>query len=157
MKVMRFLDGVVWWALALITAVMCIAIFVQVLCRFFFGTAIVWAEEFAVLLFAWTIFLGGAYAQATDSHLSIDAFRNVVGKNFALAMDIFRLVIIAICSVVAIWQGVKLTLRALPLLYPAMEITRSFLYASVPVGFGIGLIYMAADIYNRWWRGDRAG
>lgn len=155
MIIIRVLDRIVWWALAIITATMSIAIFVQVLCRFFFGTAIVWAEEFAVLLFAWTIFLGAAYAQATDSHLSIDAFRNVVGRKFALAMDVFRLVVIATCSVVAIWQGVKLTLKALPLLYPAMEITRSFLYASVPVGFAIGLVYMAVDIYNRWCRGER--
>lgn len=156
MIVLRVLDRVVWWVLAVITAIMSLAIFTQVLCRFLFGTAIVWAEEFAVLLFAWTIFLGSAYTQATDSHLSIDALRMAVGKKAAIAMDIFRLAVIATCSVVAIWQGVKLTLRALPLLYPAMEISRSFLYASVPIGFAIGLLYMAGDIYSRWCRGNGA-
>ncbi len=156
MIIVRVLDWIVWWVLAVVTAVMSIAIFVQVLCRVFLGTAIVWAEEFAVLLFAWTIFLGAAYAQATDSHLSIDAFRNVVGKKAATFLDVFRLAVIATCSVVAIWQGVKLTLKALPLLYPAMEITRSFLYVSVPIGFAVGLIYMGVDIYSRWFSGNSA-
>jgi hypothetical protein len=42
-----------------------------------------------------------------------------------------------------------LAIRVLPLLYPAMEITRAWLYVGVPVGFGLGLIYMAYDVYGR--------
>lgn len=143
------LDRCVWWALAVINGVMSLAIFVQVACRFLFGTAVVWAEEFAVLLFAWLIFVGAAYAQKTDSHLSIDTVRMMVGRKAGVAMDVFRLLVIAACSVVAIWEGIGLAIRVLPLLYPAMEITRAWLYAGVPVGFGLGLIYMAYDVYCR--------
>jgi TRAP-type C4-dicarboxylate transport system permease small subunit len=64
-------------------------------------------------------------------------------------MDALRLIVIAACSLVAIRQGVILTQRTMPLLYPAMEITRALLYASVPVCFAIGLVYMAADVYGR--------
>jgi TRAP-type C4-dicarboxylate transport system permease small subunit len=145
----KILDRLVWWALAAICAIMSLAIFVQVMCRFLYGTAIVWAEEFAVLLFAWMIFVGAAYAQKTDSHLSIDTLRTMVGPRTGLAMDMFRLAVIAACSVVAIWEGIGLAIRVLPLLYPAMEITRAWLYVGVPVGFGLGLIYMAHDIYCR--------
>jgi TRAP-type transport system small permease protein len=146
---LRALDRCVWWALAVINGIMSIAIFVQVMCRFVFGTAIVWAEEFAVLLFAWLIFVGAAYAQKSDSHLSIDTVRTMVGRKTAVAMDVFRLLLIVACSVVAIWEGIGLAIRVLPLLYPAMEITRAWLYAAVPVGFGMGLIYMAYDVYCR--------
>jgi TRAP-type C4-dicarboxylate transport system permease small subunit len=139
----------VWAALAALTAVMSLAILIQVLCRVFLGTAIVWAEEFAVLLFAWMIFLGAAYGQRNDSHLSIDTLRNVLGRKARIAMDAFRLIVIAACSLVAIWQGVILTQRTLPLLYPAMEITRALLYVSVPVCFAIGLVYMAVDVRGR--------
>ncbi len=146
---MNFLDRCVWWSLAIINATMSLAMLVQVMCRFVFGTAIVWAEEFAVLLFAWMIFIGAAYAQKNDSHLSIDTLRTFVGAKAAIALDIFRLVVIAACSVVAIWEGIGLAMRVLPILYPAMEITRAWLYVSVPVGFGLGLIYMAYDVYCR--------
>ena len=59
------------------------------------------------------------------------------------------MIVIAVCSAVAIWQGIDLTGRALPLMYPAMDITRSFLYASVPAGFALGLVYLAIDVWRR--------
>lgn len=144
------LDRIVWWVLAALTAVMSLAMFVQVVCRLLLGTAIVWAEELAVLLFAWSIFLGAAYTQGTDSHLSIDTLRSMVPPPVGQVMDAFRLVLIAGCSLVAIWQGVNLARRTAPLLYPAMEISRSWLYVSVPICFTIGLLYMAADLRRRF-------
>jgi TRAP-type C4-dicarboxylate transport system permease small subunit len=148
-RVLCFLDGVVWWCLAAVMTAMALAIFVQVLCRIFFGSAIIWAEEFAVLLFAWSIYLGAAYAQKDDSHLGIDTLRLLAGRRVGAVLDIFRATVIAGCSLVAVWEGIGLTRRALPLLYPAMDITRSFLYASVPVGFGLILIYLVVSILNR--------
>ena len=59
-RVGRLLDRIVWWCLAGVMAAMSLAMLVQVLCRVLLGTAIIWAEEFAVLLFAWSIFLGAA-------------------------------------------------------------------------------------------------
>lgn len=150
---LRALDRAVWWGLAAVTAAMSLAILVQVLCRLLFGTAIVWAEEFAVFLFAWMIFLGAAVAQGSDAHLSIDTLRSYVGPRLGRAMDAFRLALVAGCSLVAIWQGIALTLRTTRLLYPAMEISRAYLYLSVPVGFAIGLLYMAGDIRRRLTRG----
>jgi len=147
--VLAILDRAVWVALATLTAVMSLAIFIQVACRVVLGTAIVWAEEFAVLLFAWMIFLGAAYGQRNDSHLSIDTLRNALGRHAQVVLDAFRLIVIAACSLLAIWQGVILARRTVPLLYPAMEISRALLYVSVPVCFTIGLIYMAVDVYGR--------
>src|SRR5436309_1841621 len=103
-RLLSWLDKAVWLALATITAVMSLAIFIQVLCRVFFGTAIVWAEEFAVLLFAWMIFLGSAYGQRNDSHLSIETLRNMLGRRAQICLDAFRLAVIAGCSLLAIWQ-----------------------------------------------------
>jgi TRAP-type transport system small permease protein len=148
-RVLRLLDGIVWWCLAVVMATMSLAMLVQVLCRVLFGTAIIWAEEFAVLLFAWSIFLGAAYAQKDDSHLSIDTLRLLAGRRLGIALAVLRTTVITGCSLVAIWEGIGLSRRALPLLYPAMEITRSFLYASVPVGFGFGLIYLVAGVSRR--------
>src|SRR3954452_14602643 len=115
-RVLRLLDRVVWWCLAGVMAAMSLAMLVQVLCRVLFGTAIIWAEEFAVLLFAWSIFLGAAYAQKDDSHLSIDTLRTMLGPRIAVFLDAFRLLLIAACSLVAIFQGAILARRTLPLL-----------------------------------------
>ena len=53
---------------------------------------------------------------------------------------------IAACSLVVIWQGVALSLRTLPLEYPAMGVSRAWLYASAPVCFAIGLVYVFAPL-----------
>jgi TRAP-type C4-dicarboxylate transport system permease small subunit len=148
-KVLRFLHGLVSWALTLLTAVMSLIILIQVLCRMIFGTAIIWAEELAVLLFAWVIFVGAAYAHKDDIHLSINTLRLVVGRRVGIAMDVLRVVIVIICSLVAIWQGIIIIQQTSFLRYPAMGIPRSFLYASVPVGFFLGLIYLAVNIVTR--------
>lgn len=147
---LRLFDGVVWWTLVILVAVMSLAIFVQVVGRVTLGLGLVGAEEFAVLLFAWIIFIGVGYLQKTDSHLSVASLREIAGLRVGLLLDVFRLLVVAVCSAVAIWQGIALAIKTLPLLYPTNEITRAWLYASVPVGFAIGLIYMVENIYDRW-------
>lgn len=127
-------------------AAMSIAIFVQVVMRYVFGTPISWAEELAGLLFTWVIFLGAAHVQASDSHLSIDPLRRVAGPTLAFALSLVRLLVIGACGAVLVVEGIGLSERTWMLLYPAMGVTRGLLYASVPVCFAIGLIFVAAHL-----------
>ena len=122
---------------------------VQVFCRYVLSAPIAWAEELTVLLFAWLIFLGSAFVQRSDSHLSIDSLRRIASPRVGVALDILRLATVALCSLVLIWQGYQLAMRTLPLLYPAMGVSRAWLYASVPVCFAIGLGFLAADVVER--------
>lgn len=139
---MRVLDRLVEQALAAGMAACSLVILAQVFMRYVLGAPISWAEEFAVLVFAWLIFLGAAYVQRDDSHLSIDSLRRLAGPRVAIALDALRLGVIAACSLVVIWQGVALSLQTLPLEYPAMGASRAWLYASAPVCFAIGLVYV---------------
>jgi TRAP-type C4-dicarboxylate transport system permease small subunit len=146
----RALDRLMQWLLALGMAAASLAMLGQVFCRYVLSAPLSWPEEFTVLLFAWLIFLGSAYVQRTDSHLSIDSLRRAASPRLAFALDAFRLIVIAACGAVLIWQGIALTLRTLPLLYPAMGVSRALLYASVPVCFAVGLIFLVLDVAERW-------
>ena len=84
--------------------------------------------------------LGAAYVQRDDSHLSIDSLRRLAGPRLGRALDALRLGVIAACSLVVIWQGVALSLQTLPLEYPAMGVSRAWIYARAPVCFAIGLV-----------------
>jgi TRAP-type C4-dicarboxylate transport system permease small subunit len=57
-------------------------------------------------------------------------------------------------SLVLIWQGVALSVRMLPLEYPAMGVSRSWLYASAPACFAIGLVYVFTGARERLRRHD---
>ena len=151
---MRVLGRLVELALAAGMAACSLVILAQVFMRYVLGAPISWAEEFAVLVFAWLIFLGAAYVQRDDSHLSIDSLRRLAGARLAFALDVIRLAVIAACSLVVIWQGVALSLQTLTLEYPAMGVSRAWLYASAPAGFAIGLVYVLALLRARLRRRD---
>ena len=74
-------DGVLRAAAGLALALSGSAMFAQVIARYVFNAPFAWAEEFATLLFSWTIFLGAAVVQRTDSHLSVDTLRARVGPS----------------------------------------------------------------------------
>lgn len=150
---MRTLDRLVELVLACALAACSAAILAQVFMRYVLGAPISWAEEFAVLVFAWLIFLGAAYVQRDDSHLSIDALRRAAGPRLAAVLDGLRLAVIAACSLVLVWQGVALGLRTLPLEYPAMGVSRAWLYAAAPVCFAVGLVYVVAAARRRFGGG----
>jgi TRAP-type C4-dicarboxylate transport system permease small subunit len=146
---LAILRRVVEVLLALGMAVASLTMLAQVFLRYVMAAPISWAEEFTVLLFAWLIFLGAAYVQGTDSHLAVDSLRRVFPSRAVLFLDAFRLAMIVGCSAVLIWQGIALTQRTWILLYPAMEISRGFLYLSVPVCFTIGLLFLCFDLVAR--------
>lgn len=146
---MRFFEGAVRAALAALLAAASLTILAQVFLRYVLAAPVSWAEEFAVLAFAWIIFLGAALVQASDSHLSIDMLRHGAGPRFAAALDVFRLAVILACSAVLIWQGIALARQTLPLEYPAMGVSRAWLYGAVPVCFGIGLVFVLRSLLTR--------
>jgi len=117
------------------------AMFGQVVARYVFDAPFVWAEEFATLMFAWITFLGAAALQADDSHLSIDTLRHHSPPAVQKALDLLRRAVIAACSMLLVYQGVALSLRMWPLEFPAMGVTRSLLYLSVPIGFAFTLLF----------------
>jgi TRAP-type C4-dicarboxylate transport system permease small subunit len=126
--------------LALVVALTALAILLQVFCRYVLNAPLSWPEEFAVLMFGWMIFLGAALVQARDGHIAIDTLRRRVHGRMARLLDLVRHLAIGLAALVLIWQGVGLARRTLALEYPAMGISRAFLYGAVPVGFALLLI-----------------
>ncbi len=117
-----------------------LAMLAQIVARFVFSAPFVWAEEFAVLLFAWITFLGAAAVQADDSHLSIDVMRNRAGLRGRRVFDGLRRATILAIGAVLVYQGIALSSKMWSLEFPAMGVSRAFLYLSVPVGFGLSML-----------------
>ena len=148
----RVLDGLtrlVRFAAGLALGVASIVMLAQVVARFVFASPFSWAEELAVLLFAWITFIGAAAVQRNDSHLSIDTLRGRLPLRGKRALDVFRRVVIAACCVLLIYEGTALSVRMWPLEFPAMEVTRSLLYLSVPVGCVFSLLFVLRSLRTR--------
>jgi C4-dicarboxylate transporter DctQ subunit len=115
--------------------------FVQVVLRYVFDSPSSWLDEFAVLAFAWMTLIGAAVLQRTDSHLSIDLAVKKLPPCGQAAVYALRVVAIVSVLGVLFWEGLALTRQMWFIEYPAMEISRGFLFAILPVCTPLILFY----------------
>lgn len=92
-------------------AVMALAVFVNVVLRYGFGTGIAASEELSRLLFVWMVFIGATVAYPRGEHMAftilLSALRNTRAVRTAMIV-VIRLLVIAACAFVAwgAWQQV---------------------------------------------------
>ena len=149
----NLIDRLVGWALAICLGSMTCVVFVSVVFRYVLDSPLSWTEELASMLFAWLTFVGAYMGFRSRSHIAIDTLVIFLPQNvrrwLARVVDAGVLLLVAIF----IWQGLRLTVTTWSLEYPAMEISRGYLYLSLPVG----AVLMAAAIILGWrGRGIRA-
>ncbi len=142
----KLIDRIVGWVLVACLGAMTCVVFVSVVFRYVLDTPLSWTEELASLLFAWLTFVGAYVGFRTRSHIAIDTL--VVFLPQGIRRVLARLVDVGVLCLLLlfVWQGVSLTLTTRGLEYPAMEISRGYLYASLPLGG----ILMALGIFLRW-------
>ncbi len=145
-KFLRFLDFLPEVVLGLTVLVTTVTIFAQVVFRYVFSRPIYWADEFAVLVFAWMIFTGTVVATKYNEHLSVDTFIRMLPKRLQMVLTIATNVAILMVIVLLFIEGITLTQETIGLKYPAMEISRGFLYISIPVTAPLMGIYLLRTI-----------
>ena len=109
--------------------------------RFVVESSLAFPEEVMRYLFVWMIFLGSAVVFRRNMHAAIGIIvgylpavpRRVVLVSGTLVSGIFFALIL--------WSGWQLTLRAVPQISPALEVSMAWVYAAIPVGMGFLILY----------------
>lgn len=144
------LDRVVGWALATGLGAMTTIVFASIVFRYLLNRPLAWTEELASLLFAWITFVGAFVGFRSRTHIAIDTLMvflpDRVRRGVARAVDMAVLLVLALF----VWQGVWLCLTTWGLEFPALEISRGYLYLSLPVGASL----MIVAILERLRRGQ---
>ena len=134
------LDRIVGGLLALIMGGMTILVFSSVVLRYVLNSPVTWSEELASLLFAWLTFVGAYVGFRTHSHIRIDTLTMLlppgVRSGLRRAVDAGVLLVLS----VFVWQGFSLVTTTWSLEFPAMEISRGYLYLSLPIGACLMLV-----------------
>lgn len=134
------LDRAVEWALATTLGAMTTIVFVSVIFRYVLNRPLAWTEELASLLFAWITFVGAFVGFRSRSHIALDTLvvflPQEVRRGIARVADGAVLVILGLF----VWQGVRLCNTTWSLEFPAMEISRGYLYLSLPVGAALMIV-----------------
>jgi TRAP-type transport system small permease protein len=144
----KLVDRLVGWGLALCLGAMTCIVIVSVFYRYLLNSPLTWTEELASLLFAWLTFTGAFVGFRNRSHIAIDTL--VIFLPPALRRGLARLVDVCILFLLLlfVWQGIRLTAATWSLEFPAMEISRGYLYLAFP----IGAVLMAVGIIESWRR-----
>jgi len=134
------IDRLVHGVLAAILAGMTSIVFVSVLFRYLLNSPLAWTEELASLLFAWLTFVGAYVGFRSRSHIMIDTLVIFLPERLqravARAVDVCVLLLLG----AMVWEGISLTIITWSLEFPAMEISRGYLYLSLPIGAGLMIL-----------------
>ena len=74
----RFVHGFEETAIAVLLGLMTLLTFVNVIFRYVFNSLIIWSLEVVLILFAWLVMFGVAYAFKVTAHLGVDAVTNIL-------------------------------------------------------------------------------
>ncbi|MBP2672295.1 MAG: TRAP-type C4-dicarboxylate transport system, small permease component [candidate division NC10 bacterium] len=134
------LDRVVGGVLALILGVMTILVFASVVLRYVMNSPVTWSEELASLLFAWITFVGAFVGFRSRSHIAIDTLVVFLPRTARRAIGRMADVVVLCVLGLFVWQGVRLCVTTWGLEFPAMEISRGYLYLSLPLGASLMIV-----------------
>lgn len=146
----RVIDRLVGWALGACLGAMTCIVFVSVVFRYVLNSPLAWTEELASLLFAWLTFIGAYVGIRSGSHIRIDTLVLFLPPAAQHWLERVGDLGVLILLLVFAWQGFRLTATTWSLEFPAMEISRGYLYVSLPIA---ACLMIAALILN--WRPGR--
>lgn len=127
--------------LAFLFAVMVLALFYQIVARFVFQSANAWSEELTRYSFIWMSMLGSAIATRRSRNMDVDFIVKRMPKTLQNINNIVTKALIIAFILVLIVYGSALVGMTHKQLSAGLQIPMSYVYASVPVGGLLILIY----------------
>jgi len=127
--------------MALALGVMALAVFVNVVLRYGFGSGVAASEELSRLLFVWMVFLGATVAYPAGEHMAFTSLAGLLKKwppVFSTLTVVIRLLVIAACAMLGwgAWQQVLVGLdsQSVVLGYPTALLPLPALICAAAMG-----------------------
>lgn len=127
----------------LLLATFIIVVFVKVIARNYFDIPMVWADEFSLLCFLWTVFLGAAIALRHKKHFIVDLAPSKVKLN--LGFDILSHFIVLSLIYVMIVYGYKFTISGLSRASNSLPFSLAYFFAPIPVA-GVAMLLFTIEL-----------
>jgi TRAP-type C4-dicarboxylate transport system permease small subunit len=131
-------------ALMALVAVMTVVVFLQVLYRYVLTQPLYWSEELARYLFVWLSILGATLGLQKRGHFGLDFFFQMFPEQAKRCMGFFIHLLMGTVVLVILVQGITLVQKTVLQESPAMGISMSWAYASLPVGGALMAIHLLA-------------
>jgi gluconokinase len=128
-------------AMAACLGVMAVAVFINVVLRYGFGSGVAASEELSRLLFVWMVFIGATAAYPAGEHMAFTSLVGMLRKRpqaLAVMTVLIRLLVLLGCALIAwgAWQQfvVGLDSHSVVLRYPTALLPLPALLCAVAIG-----------------------
>jgi len=128
--------------------VLCVDVFLGVFSRYVMRSTFTWYDEIARLLFVWIVFLGAAVGVRRSGHFRLQLVVDRFPPGLRRAADIFGVLAIMVFGGVLIQQGWKLVELGQFQQTPVMGLSKGYVYASVPVGGALVIVYSLRHLWR---------
>jgi TRAP-type C4-dicarboxylate transport system permease small subunit len=126
---------------ALMVAVMAVLLSIQVFGRYALHNPPDWTEELARVAFIYATFFGAALAVARKAHLGVELFATSVPLRWRAGIQVGWRLIACVALVMLTYYGYLVVWRLSGQPLTAVPISKGFMFAAVPLGCAIMLIY----------------
>lgn len=111
-----------------------------------------WSLEVVAFLLLWVTFLGCAAAMARGAHMRVtEVAANLVPQRLQRPLAIAIDIVIAALLVSLIWHGINISFLTWAQETTVLYLPVGFLYASMPAGMALTLIFHAYNFYLDTW------
>jgi TRAP-type C4-dicarboxylate transport system permease small subunit len=120
----------------------------QVVCRYGFDSPLTWSEELARLTFMWLGMLAWSLGSRRRSHIAVTVLTDRLPAEARLVLAIaVQGAIVVFCLLLA-WHGTTLAARNVGLPSVTVPIDFAVVYAIVPVGAAMMILYALREIHD---------
>ena len=159
-KLFKMLDRFLKALIMVIACTMIVVGFMQVFTRYVLQIALPWSEELIRYCFVWTTFLGVPIGVVEGRHTKITILADRLDKRGQFIHELVVCLVELGVFVVMIIAGIQLIGKNMTSTSTAMNLPMRYVMAAVPVGGGIGILYLAKhfiDHIKDWKVTNRGG
>jgi len=136
------------WGLVGLGVAMTVVILVQIFFRFIVYKPVPWSEEAARYLMVWMGMVGSSLALRKGRHIGVTVLLEALPPGPAAGIRfLVNITMMAFLGIIAA-EGFRLAVFNAPQLSAAMEISMSIPYFAIPVGAGMMIVDLAADLLD---------
>ncbi|MBQ9091633.1 MAG: TRAP transporter small permease [Anaerotignum sp.] len=147
------------YIIGIIMAYTTVVMIVEVIGRYLFAHSFSWSEELVRYSFAWFTMLGASYAVREKANICVDGLLKKLPEKLANVIELFGELLCVAFMLYLTSTAAKYTMFIYNggSLASATRIPMAYVYASVPVGFLLISLRMAADIVKRLFLKNKKG
>jgi TRAP-type C4-dicarboxylate transport system permease small subunit len=150
-RLVERLEGIQTWITFGFVAILAVSVSLQVFVRYVLQKPLfLWTEELARFVLVWMVFLGIGVGVKNDAHFAMDVLPPLLGKRWGALLRIFNDLCMGLILILLMLAGLRFSYFGLFQNSPNMEILMAWVFAAIPIGGILALVYLCERIQQRW-------